>query len=117
VIRRGTHVASKSELANLLDTWLQETTEPTIGDVGSYGRQAWIIIDLARGRAQLNADTTRKAARAYLNDVARRGAEVPWQVVPNRNGRVNKVVYRSDGGDVPGWYYCLAGELTGPGDV
>ena len=117
MIRRGTRVANKTELANLLDTWFRETTEPTVGDVGSYGGRAWIIIGLADDRAQLNADTTRRAVRAYLDDVAKRGAEVPWRVVTNRDGRINKVIYRPDGSGVTGWYCYLTSEISAPRDV
>ncbi len=104
-------MGSKSDLASLLDCWFRETSEtwePTIGDVGIFGGTPWIHLDLPSLRAVLNADTTRKAVIDYLHYVTKRGAEVPWRVVANRRGRVNKVVYRADSDDAPGWYCYLA---------
>jgi hypothetical protein len=37
----------------------------------------------------------------------RRGAAAPWRVITNRKGIVNKVVYREDGAETPGWYCYL----------
>jgi hypothetical protein len=109
VIPRGTRVTSKSELAALLDSWHRDEGESTIGEVGRFGGKAWLVLDfpdLPR-RARVNADTKREAVRDYLDDVARRGPEVPWRVVPNRRGAINKVVYTEDASDPPGWYCYL----------
>lgn len=117
MIARGTRVRSKSGLASLLERWYHGKTEPTIGAVGAFGGKAWVYIDLQSGRAVLNADTTRDAVGDYLDDVAERGAEARWWVVRNRDGRINKVVYKADSGLVPGWYCYLLHELSEPGEL
>ncbi len=88
MIARGTRVRSKSELVSLLKRWYRGTIELTIGKVGAFGRTPWIHIDLESGRAVLNADTTRDAVGDYLSDAAERGAEAPWWIVRNRDGRI-----------------------------
>jgi hypothetical protein len=109
MIVRGTRVKSKSELLLLLDRWFRETKDITIGQLGNFGGVAWVFLDfpdLPR-TARLNGDTTREAVRDYLDDVARRGAEVSWAVVANRRGAINKVAYAENELDAPGWYCYL----------
>jgi hypothetical protein len=65
----------------------------------------------------LNADTTRGAVQDYLADVRRRGAEVPWRVVANSRGRINKVRYTTAEPSPPGWYCYLVGELTAEREI
>ena len=109
MIPRGTVVTSKSDLHRVLQSWYRETEDPTLGDVGTFGRKRWLWLDfrdLPR-RACINADTTREAVRVYLDDVARRGSEVSWRVTANRLGSMNKVVFNDDGREIAGWYCYL----------
>jgi hypothetical protein len=109
VIQKGTVVTSKPDLYELLYRWHRETNSRTLGEVGTFGGQVWIWLelpDLPR-RARLNADTSREAVRDYLDDVARRGADVPWRVITNRRGSMNKVTFTDDGRLIPGWYCYL----------
>jgi len=117
VIARGTRVRSKSELVSLLERWYRGTIETTIGKVGAFGRTRWIHIDLESGRAVLNGDTTRDAVGDYLSDAAEHGAEAPWWIVRNRDGRINKVVFKADFGLAPGWYCYLSDERSEPGEL
>jgi len=115
VIPKGTRVASKSALADLLARWYRETTEETIGPDVTFGGQEWVCVDLQPHPVKLNADTSREAVRAYLDDVADGGAEVPWHVVANeRSGRVNRVLYRADRTAARGWYCYLVREVAEP---
>lgn len=115
VIPKGTRVASKSGLADLLARWYRETTEGTIGADLTYGGQAWLWVDLHPHPVRLNADTTREAVHAYLDDVASRSAEVRWHVVANERGRrINRVVFRADRRPVPGWFCYLVHEVAEP---
>jgi len=102
-IAKGTHVSSKAELVQLLETWLG-TEEKTIGDVGAFSGRPWIHVRFGDVEFVLNADTKRTAVQEFVADAKARGAEVPWTVVANARGRVNKVVYREDGVAAPGWY-------------
>jgi hypothetical protein len=117
MIARGARVTSKTALAALLREWLRSTREPTIGDAGGFGRTAWVAIDLPGGHAVLNADTRRAAVVEYLDDVDRRGAEVPWRVVANSRGRINKLLYPLAGRTLPGWYCYLAFDSAAEGEL
>lgn len=112
-IEKGHVVTSKTELAALLRSWFRSTNEPTLGDVGKYGGSAWLYIELPSVTAVLNADTKRSAVEAYLRAVNELGEELPWQVIANQSGKVNKVVY-GDGAAVPGWYCYSLSELDAP---
>jgi hypothetical protein len=113
---RGTRVTSKTGLANLLRGCLP-SGESTIGDGGRYKGAAWILIALPSGTARLNADTTRAAVQRYLDYVSRHGAEIPWQVVANRNGRINRVFYAAIEDQVRGWHCYLVRELAAEGEL
>lgn len=114
---KGTTVRGKQALAELLDGWLHGSDAETIGDVGTFGGRKHVHIDLTDATAALNADTKRAAVRDYLDEVRRIGAEVPWKVVANQRGPVNKVVFRADGQPTPGWFCYLAEPLAVPGEV
>ncbi|MHB1535641.1 MAG: hypothetical protein ACYC1D_13740 [Acidimicrobiales bacterium] len=113
-IARGSTVDSKAALAELLGRWHSESDAATIGEVGRYGGTPWLRIDLRGGLAVLNADTKRAAVDAFLEEVARHGAERPWSIIANHRGRLNKVTFDPDGAAVPGWY-CYVATPAGPG--
>jgi hypothetical protein len=112
-IDKGHVVRGKKELAELLREWFRTTNEPTIGDVGNYGGKAWIYVELPGATVVLNSDTKRAAVEAYLAAVGDQGSELPWRVVANLRGRVNKVLY----GDIdraPGWFCYTLAPLEAP---
>jgi rRNA maturation protein Rpf1 len=66
----------------------------------------------------LNVDTKRTAVEQYVEEAHARGStDVAWLVVPNRRGRVNKLVFREDKAETPGWYCYLVEPLSAPGKV
>jgi hypothetical protein len=104
----GACVASKEELFRLLKDWLRASDVPTIGDIGNFGGRACILISLDSGlTAVLNADTKRSAVQLYVEEVQARGANATWSVIPNRSGRLNKLTFREDCTETPGWYCYL----------
>lgn len=106
----NSHVDNLNAMANLLQQWLDQSTAATVGMVGNFGGKAWLHVRLPDGRrAVLNADTTRTGVEAYLREVAQRGADRAWSVVANRNGTMNKVVFREDHRPSPGWYCYVSG--------
>jgi hypothetical protein len=96
----------------VLRRWLAKSREPTLGDVGSFGGRAWLLIDLGDQEVALNADTKRGAVEAFLRNS---GADPdrPWRVVANRRGRFNKVLPGPDMETLPGWYAYLKHPLSG----
>jgi hypothetical protein len=118
-IAKGTVVGSKSELHHVFEQWLKNTSAPTIGQIGEYGRRPLISISLGKDRTTvLNADTKRAAVAAYVNDARARGADVPWSILPTRRSRRwNKLTFRPDGEEEPGWYCYLRPDATGRGQV
>jgi hypothetical protein len=104
-IENGTALVGKVELFRFLKNWLEATSAPTIGDIGTFGRSPCIFITLDKDLiAVLNADTKRAAVKLYVEDALARGADAAWSVISNRNGPLNKLVFREDGAATPGWY-------------
>lgn len=102
-IPKDTAVTSKSELRNLLEDWLG-TGEKTLGDISRFAGRPWIRMQFDGTAVVLNADTKRTAVQDYLHHANAHGDNSPWTVVANSRGKVNKVVYRTDGDASPGWY-------------
>ena len=114
-ILNGTKVTGKAELVRLLEAWLRVSGTPTIGSIGTFGRKPCIFIALAGGlTAMLNSDTKRVAIEEFVKDAGANGAEKPWSVVQNRLGRLNKLAFRADGAETPGWYCYLLEPLPEP---
>lgn len=111
---RGIKVNGKRGLADLLLCWHQPGHAKTIGDVGSYGGTAWITVDLGSHQAVLNADTKQAAVATYLEHVRRLGPELPWRVIANNRGTINKVVFSDDPAEAAGWYLYLRKPLKQP---
>jgi hypothetical protein len=117
-IQKGTKLPNKSELFHLLDSWLEITDAPTIGDIGLFGGSPCILIDLGNGRvAGLNADTKRAAVEEYVRETRERGSDMAWFAIQNRRGRFNKLVFRADGIETPGWYCYLQQPLATSGSI
>ena len=117
-VAKGISVENKLEPLNVLRAWLDLSDVPTIGPVDNYGGKPWISIRLGRDRiAVLNADTKRAAVGEYVRDAEMRGADGPWSILPNRNGRWNRLTFRADGEPTVGWYCYLRPTATGHGQV
>jgi len=117
-IPRGTKVQGKSQLHALLSTWLAQSDADRLGDTTTFGGSACVTIELGADRiAVLNADTKRDAVEQYVTDADRRGSEETWAVIPNRNGKVNKVTFRADRQEVSGWFCYLRTPLSSPADL
>ena len=115
-VRRGSHVTGKTELAAVLQHWLAESSAPTLGDIGTFGGRAWLLIDLGTHRVALNADTKRAAVEAFLHD-STGDLERPWRVVANARGRINKVLPNPKADPLPGWYAYLTHPLATPSQI
>ena len=109
----GRRCTSKREFTEVLRAWHSDTDERTIGETGTYGRRAWLWIDLGGREFHLNADTKRHGVEAYLERVARNGADQPWHVVPNRNGLINRVA-PGHLDPIPGLYLYAKEALVAP---
>ena len=109
----GLRCTSKREFTEVLRVWHAGSVEETIGDVGTYGRQAWLWADLAGFALHLNADTKRSGVEAYLERVAAHGVDQSWHIVPNRNGLINKVA-PGEADPIPGFYLYTSEPLAAP---
>jgi len=108
-----TALSGKAELFRLLKNWLETSRKATIGVVGKFGGRPCIFIGLDEDlTAVLNVDTKRSAVGQFVEDVKARGPDVPWSVIPNRRGRLNKLTFLADGAEVPGWYCYLRKPLS-----
>jgi hypothetical protein len=114
---RGVRVSGKREFAGLLRGWHNQSQAKTIGDVGCFGGTACITVRLGDHDVVLNVDSKRSAVATYLDHVRRLGPDLPWRVVANNRGTVNKVVFSDDPADAAGWYQYLRTPLTQPGQL
>ena len=105
-LRRGLRVHGKRELAAVLAAWLEHSGAATIGDVGSFGRTAWLRINVGGPEVVLNADTRRAAVEAFVRASAA-DPDRPWLVVASQRGHATKVLPNPDGIPAPGWYAYL----------
>jgi hypothetical protein len=104
-LRPVVEINGKVELVHVLGEWRASSLAPTIGDIGSFGGRPCIRVHLPGGTAVvLNVDTKRAAIEEYLSAVRKAGPELPWYVVANNRGKVNKVSFLAGGGLTPGWY-------------
>jgi hypothetical protein len=114
---RGVKVSGKREFADLLRRWHDQSEAKTIGDVGSFGGTACITVELGDHDVVLNVDSKRGSVATYLDHVRRLGPDLPWRVVANNRGTVNKVVFSDDPADAAGWYQYLRKPLAQPGQL
>lgn len=118
-IVKGTEVASKFELLQLLQAWLATSDKQRIS-AAEYGRTPWIFMPLDHGRrVQLNADTKRSAIAEYVKSAQARGADLPWSVIRSKKGSGpwSKLVFRVDREPTPGWYCYLQPVAAGGEEV
>jgi hypothetical protein len=117
-VAKGTTVVNKRAFLKVLQDWLNVSGAPTIGPVANYGGKPWIVMHVDGNRmAVLNADTKRAAVAEYVKETERRGADIPWSILPNRNGRWNKLTFKEDGEPTAGWYCYLKPGAAGRGQV
>lgn len=106
------------ELERVLSHWVNSSDRPTVGATGARARGGApaIAVALRRDRFVVNRDTTRSAVREFLAAAARAGGapNLPWQVTYNRDGRLNRVTYRTDHGAAAGWYAYLVAPAGEP---
>ncbi|TMC10945.1 MAG: hypothetical protein E6J29_10625 [Chloroflexi bacterium] len=84
--------------------------EPTIGDTGgAYHGQFWVSAYVGGHSVRIAADTTREAVQRVVDAVGY-DPKLPWRVIGNQRGRVNKLVI----GDraEPGWFAYLTKPLS-----
>jgi hypothetical protein len=112
---QGMRLAGKRELVAVLRDWLAKSSAPTIGDVGSYGRRPWVVVEVGEHEVTINADTKRPAVEAFVRYSSRR-PDQPWLVVPNRHGRVNKVILDPTVASA-GWYAYVNRPLDAEGVI
>lgn len=112
-----TTVRSKAAFVRLLRTWHATSEAATIGDVGTFGRAGVVRLELGSATVVLNADTKRSAVTSFLETVDRRGVDASWRILPNKNGKANKVDFAETGPATAGWYCYVVDGPEGLGTV
>ena len=105
-----TTLDSLEQFEELLSFWFEGSDQPTVGEIGSRGGSPVLHVRLGTDKFALNRDTKRRAVGDFLKAAHKAGgaAELPWHVTTNINGRVNRVSYRPDDVETPGWYAYLS---------
>lgn len=107
----GTVCDSKAQLASVLTEWLDNPHDDTIGEPSTYGGRALIHVDIDGRRFHLNGDSKEPGVRRYLDLVDLHGAGLPWHVVANQAGKVNKVAFGDPPEPIP-YFYLYASEAA-----
>jgi hypothetical protein len=91
-------VTGLGQLERLLASWLQTSDRPTVGAAGSRPGSPIIRVTSGSDKFDINRDTKRQAVREFLKAATLAGGAVnlPWHVVANERGRLNRVSYRAD---------------------
>ena len=110
-------VSSKQEFASLLLPLVPLEQAKTIGDAGGFGGTAWITARLGDHESCSTPTRSAAAVAAYLDHVRQSGPDLPWRVVANIRGIVNKVVFSDDPAHAAGWYLYLRNPLAQPGQL
>jgi hypothetical protein len=115
----GTEVQGGPALERLLAQWVKNSNRSTVGDVESYGGSAVITVTIGADQFVLNRDTKRAAVHAFLAAATQAGGagNLPWHITANRNGTVNRVSYRPDDQETPGWYAYVRRAASEPRDL
>lgn len=112
-IARGTQFATIDELVGYMRGWLERCDDATVGDPTRFAGTPWIRFGTPAGDAAINADTTRGAVRRMVAAAAR---GLPWSVVANTRGKINKIVFDSRDSHA-GWYAYLRKPLVTPREL
>ena len=105
-----TTLDSLEQFEELLGFWFDGSDQSTVGEIGSRGGSPVLHVRLGTDEFALNRDTKRRAVGEFLNAIGHAGGadRLPWHVTTNRMGRVNRVSYRPDDDETPGWYAYLS---------
>jgi hypothetical protein len=108
------HRESKTEFADLLRRWHDDTREETIGDLRRNCVTKWLTVSATGNRCVVHADTSRVAIRRYLELVAKFGPDPGWRVERGRRETLNKVCVEPDGSPTPGLFIYTARTFGSP---
>ena len=114
-IEAGTTCSGKAAFARVLEVWLtHEDREATVGQPSSYAGKALVWVELGGQRYHLNGDSQDKGVREYLDLVRRDGPDLPWHVIANQSGKVNKVAFGEAPAAVKYFYLYAKDEAHAP---
>ena len=89
MIKKGTRCNSKDELIELLERWLEDPKNITIGDLDNYPKNTeWLYLDIDNQSCFFNADTRRDGIKNLVKNHKNNNI---WKVIKNSHGKLNKV--------------------------
>ena len=90
-----------------LRAWVEQAQPGEwIGDRQGRGQAAWIFVRDLGKYYHLNADSNREGVREYVGMLAV-DPELAWTIVPNRNGKPNKVAFGSEQRTISGFFFYV----------
>jgi hypothetical protein len=109
-LQKGTTFYSKADFNNALQKWYEETAEKTIGN-HEYNQSSWLFVELGGYKFHLNSDSKREGVAKYLKLVERYSDNLPWQIVQNNRGKINKVTFGEEKLKIAGFYLYITKPL------
>jgi hypothetical protein len=116
-IPQGHECADRDDFTELLRWWFETTDDPTVGDVGSFGGKAWVHVTISGVACHLNADTGRPGVHRYLDLVREHVDGLPWFVIANARGNVNRVALGPDKEKVTKFYLYTDDNQSAPREL
>lgn len=113
-VDKGHVCEDRRDFVELLRWWLETTSEPTIGDLGSYSGRPWLRVRAGSTLCHLNADTSRAGVQRFLELVREHGGDLEWRVVANQRGKVNRVAFGPAAERVKKFYLYTDDEMPAP---
>jgi hypothetical protein len=114
-IEAGRTCSSKTDFAEVLEQWIEHADrETTIGQPSTYAGKPLVWTELDGQRFYLNGDTRDAGVRKYLDLVRQTGPELPWHVIANTRGKVNKVAFGEPPTPLKHFYLYAKDEAASP---
>lgn len=104
----------KGSFVAVLNAWLSGPHGETIGEPSSYGGKALIHVEVGGQGFHLNGDTKAAGVRQYLDLVSTHGPALPWHVVANASGKLNKVAFGEPPTPIRYFYLYADQEASAP---
>ena len=93
-------IESKEEFYRVLSWWVKLSKSETIGDISKMNKNTPLIrLKVGSSFYYINADTKKNGVRVFLNN-----KDNYWYLIPNEDGKVNKITNRLDKSSIEGFY-------------
>jgi hypothetical protein len=103
MIEKGTTCNSKDELIEILERWLEDPKNITIGDLDNYTKNTeWLYLHIGNQSYFFNADTRRDGIKELVKNHKNNNI---WKVIQNNRGTYKKLTNDVNQKAIPYLYF------------